>query len=220
MHKGRQLRGIVLLVSASLCVCLGAPAATSGSIASPRPSVDLLWSQRSSGWSTIGSGIIDGQAWKADTQGIQSYGRLGHGQLKAMQWEAWGEVKTARGKGGGVEEACVAVATLEPTEGNESTNCGPPESKSLEEIVRSPYGVVATAMYAPEARRVVICVKGGRELEERLTPIRLRAKAARPTRSYSYFARGFGAGTRIKWITALDAGGKVMSAGAVGRRCL
>lgn len=154
---------------------------------------------------------------QANAQVVRSYGRLGHGRFTSLQWEAWGEVTT---KSGGVEETCITVGTLEPTEGNESTNCAPSKVPGLEEIVRSPYGVVAAAMYSPTAKRVAICIKGGREVFTRLRPIRLRVEAGRPTRSYSYFARGFRAGTRISWMTPLDAGGAVVTERSDRRRCV
>ena len=157
---------------------------------------------------------------QANTEAVQSYGRLGHGLLMDMKWEVWGELKTAKGSESGAEEACISVVTLEPTEGNESKNCGPPMVASLEEIVRSQYGVVAAGLYASNAKRVVICIKGGRELKLRLKRLRVSVGAARPTYRYSYFARGFDAETRIKWMTALDGTGNVIAAGPGRRQCL
>src|SRR4029077_13079702 len=153
-------------------------------------------------------------------QVARSYARLGKGRLKSMQWEAWGEVLPGKGKARNVEEACITVATLEPTEGNESTNCGPANEMGFEESVQSPYGTVAAGMYAPKAKRVVVCVKGGRKVNLKLNSVRLHAEGSSLTHSYSYFARGFEAGARVEWVEALDSDGKVVTANSERRRCL
>jgi hypothetical protein len=137
-----------------------------------------------------------------------------------MQWEAWGEVTTTKQNGAGVEEACITIAILEPTEGNESTNCGPPRTPPFGEIARTPYGVVAASMFAPRAKHAVIRIKGGRALDLRLKPIRLRAGVGRPTWFYSYFARGFRSETCITRITAFDARGRIVTREPGGGRCL
>jgi hypothetical protein len=140
-----------------------------------------------------------------------------------MQWWARGEVTTTKAKPeANAEEVCVTVTVLEPTEGNESTNCGQAGESGFEQVEQtehSSYGVVAAAMYAPEAKRVLICIKGGSKLNVRLRQIRLRSEAGAPTRSYSYFARGFRPATRIEWINPLDAHGRVVTGDSRGRRC-
>jgi hypothetical protein len=160
-----------------------------------------------------------GGSSQAAPQAVESYARLGQGHLKSMQWEAWGEVTHARDSKGSAEETCISIQTLERTEGNESTTCGSPEAASFEEIVRSSYGVVAAAMYASEADRVVICLKGGKRVKLPLKAINLRLTGTSPTRSYSYFARGFAAKVRIKWMVAIDSGGKNVTAGRAERPC-
>lgn len=163
----------------------------------------------------------------ADTL-LKSYGQLGHGQIghgrfTSMRWWASGEVTTeAMTHAGGqasVEVVCIDVAILEPTEGNESTNCGPPEGAGVEQMEHSRYGVVAAAMYPRRATRVVICIKGGRGMNVQLRQIHLRAAVGSPTYSYSYFARGFAPSTRIRWITAFDGRGRVVMGGSVHRQC-
>lgn len=164
----------------------------------------------------------------ADTLMTQSHGQLGHGQIghgrsTSMQWWASAEVTTeavTHTRGGPSNEVvCITVAILEPTEGNESTTCGPPDGAGIEQVEQSPYGVVAAAMYPRRATRVFICMKGGRGMNVQLRQIHLRAAVGRPTYSYSYFARGFAPSTRIRWITAFDGRGRVVTSGSVHRQC-
>jgi hypothetical protein len=159
-------------------------------------------------------------AARADAESGVGSGRLGGGRIKSIQWEAWGEV-TASGKGAqGGEEVCVTIAVLEPTEGSESEGCGPVEKPPFGEIVRTPVGVIAASMFAPEAKHVAIRLKGRGTLMVPLKPIHLRPAAGGPTLSYSYFSRGFRAPTCITRITALDARGKVVTRESNRGRCL
>ncbi len=151
-------------------------------------------------------------AAQAGSEPIPSYKQLGHGRLSEIDWEARGEVTKSGRNGGGAEEVCVVIGVLERDEGSESADCGPPTTFA-EEITRSQYGVIAAAMYPPAARRVLICEKGGREVIIPLKPVRLRGESAKRIRSYSYFARGFKAGTRIRRMSAVGAEGRSKGCG-------
>jgi hypothetical protein len=119
-----------------------------------------------------------------------------------MQWLAWGEMKLV-GKNDGVEEACITVQELEPTEGNESSNCAPPSVSVGQIVVHSPYGLVTAGMWVTTAKRAIICVKGGKKVIVPLKTTVLRAEPGGPTQRYAYFARGFAAGTRITSVSPL-----------------
>jgi hypothetical protein len=148
---------------------------------------------------------------------------LGRGHIGMLHWTAWVEESGKPSEAG--EEACVAVLTIEPgvqggTEGSESANCGSPESEPIDEVVKSPYGVVLAAILPISAKHAAIVFRGrptqyvkldshvvGGENEERASRVRSVARA---------YVRH----TCIEEIRILGSKGSVVSTVSAGRRCL
>jgi hypothetical protein len=145
---------------------------------------------------------------------------LRSGRVGVMTWAASAEINSEEGSNDAAE-TCVSVATVEPgvprgIEASEGTNCGEPESSAVIELANSRYGLVVAGLFRPDARQVVIEVRGR---------ARIVASAGHKEipnsegKEVSFVARGFRPGTCIRRIQAIDKDGKVVSS-VSSRHCI
>lgn len=156
----------------------------------------------------------------ASPSGAQTASRptktLGRGRLSQMRWAAWAETAPKGGASHG-EEVCVSVLTIEPgiqggREGSESTNCGSAKSTPVDEVVRSPYGVVVAALFPREAARAIVTFKGRPKQS-----LRLKRRAIGWLKGFPYLAQSFPAHTCIERIRVVDAEDESITSISAGR---
>jgi hypothetical protein len=141
--------------------------------------------------------------------------RLGQGRVGKMAWAASAEAPDHP------TETCVSIATVEPgiprgVEGSEVTNCAKPEVVPLTEVWASRYGVVFAGLFRPDARRLVLVVRGRPPIVQLLGHKQFHAQEGMPGVEFSFAARAFRPHTCIRRVRAFDGKGRVVSSFSSG----
>jgi hypothetical protein len=153
----------------------------------------------------------------ARSEGIPSL-RLGQGRVGKMAWAVSAEAPNDPA------ETCVSIATVEPgvprgVEGSEVTNCAEPGVFPLTEVWNSRYGVVFAGLFRPDARRLVLVMRGRPPIVQLLGHRQFQADEGVPGGKFSFGARAFRPHTCIRGVRAFDASGKAVSSFS-SRQCI
>jgi hypothetical protein len=144
--------------------------------------------------------------------------RLGQGRVGKMAWAASAEAPDHPA------ETCVSIATVEPGvprgfEGSEVTNCAEPGVIPLTEVWASRYGVVFAGLFRPDARRLVLLVRGRPPIVQLLGHKQFQAQEGLPGVEFSFAARAFRPHTCIRRVRTFDGEGKILSSFS-SRHCI